>query len=151
MTAQESYDLIKRNWNKIVTKRDIVYVLGDITMEKHQHIAEYLSGLNGQICVIGGNHDYKRCCVEYQRLGIPVMGALEYKGFVCTHIPIHPQEMEFYRGNIHGHIHNQGIIDGLDYKPKTLGDRYYNVNVELHEYTPVLFNEIENYFINLQK
>lgn len=39
MTAQESYDLIKRNWNKVVTKRDIVYVLGDITMEKPMRVA----------------------------------------------------------------------------------------------------------------
>ena len=150
MTAQESYDIIKRNWNKAVTKRDVVYILGDITMEKHQHIAEYLSGLNGQICVIGGNHDFKRCCVEYQRLGLPVMGVLEYKGFFCTHVPIHPRELDFCRGNIHGHIHKKGTIDGWECNPQSLGERYYNVNCEFHDYTPVPFSVIEDYFINLK-
>lgn len=145
MTADESYDLIRHNWNKVVTKRDLVYVLGDITMEKHQHIEAFLSGLNGQICIIGGNHDYKRCCKEYQRLGIPVMGVLEYKGFMCTHIPIHPRELQFCRGNIHGHIHAKDT-NSLNY----VGDRYFNVNIELHNYTPVLFDDIEKYFINLK-
>lgn len=43
----------------------------------------------------------------------------------------------------------KGIIDGWEYNPQSLGERYFNVNTEFHNYTPVLFDEIEQYFINL--
>lgn len=146
MSAAESTELIVKKWNSVVHKRDVVYVLGDLTMEKHSPIESLIKRLNGRIVVVGGNHDTSRCCKEYARLGITVMGVLEYKGFICTHIPIHPNELEFCRGNIHGHIHKQGVIEGFEYNPKQLGNDYYNVNVEFHDYTPVPFTEIEKHF-----
>lgn len=148
MTAEESDKLIIDNWNKVVTKRDVVYVLGDITMENQNDIPKYISQLNGRIVLIGGNHDTKQCCDVYRKLGITVMGCLKYKGFICTHIPVHPYELEhedgqLFRGNIHGHIHKSGIIDGEEYTPKTdYGPLYYNVNIELHDYTPIAFDDL---------
>lgn len=148
MSSDVSDYIITKNWNNTISKRDTVYVLGDITMEKPTDIQKYISNLNGNICIIGGNHDTKRCCKEYMKLGIPVMGALEYKGFICTHIPIHESEVVNYRGNIHGHIHLHKTADGHDvYKPEELGKKYYNVNIELHSYFPVPFEEIEKEFI----
>ena len=38
MSVEESDNLIISNWNKIVRKKDVVYILGDITMEKPQLI-----------------------------------------------------------------------------------------------------------------
>lgn len=143
MTAQESDELIIHNWNKAVTKRDKVYVLGDFTMEKHYDIERILKQLKGDIVLVGGNHDVLRCSKEYMRLGVPVMGCLQYKGFFCTHIPIHPRELDFCRGNIHGHLHLGGAIDEYgDYSPYALGQGYYNVNTELNNYTPILFDDI---------
>ena len=148
MTAEESDQLIIDNWNKVVTKRDLVYVLGDITMENQNDIPKYISQLNGRIVLIGGNHDTKQCCDVYRKLGITVMGCLEYKGFICTHIPIHPYELQqegrqIARGNIHGHVHKAGIIEGEEYTPKTdYGPLYYNVNIELHNYTPIAFDDL---------
>lgn len=148
MTAEESDKLIIDNWNKVVTKRDLVYVLGDITMENQNDIPKYISQLNGRIVLIGGNHDTKQCCDVYRKLGITVMGCLKYKGFICTHIPVHPYELEqegiqLLRGNIHGHVHRSGIIDGEEYTPKTdYGPLYYNVNTELHNYTPIAFDDL---------
>ena len=84
MTSEESDKLIIDNWNKVVTKRDLVYVLGDITMENQNDIPKYISQLNGRIVLVGGNHDTKQCCDVYRKLGITVMGCLEYKGFICT-------------------------------------------------------------------
>ena len=148
MTVEESDKLIIDNWNKVVTKRDLVYVLGDITMENQNDIPKYVKQLNGRIVLVGGNHDTKQCCDVYRKLGITVMGCLKYKGFMCTHIPIHPCELEqgdkqLFRGNIHGHIHRAGEIDGINYSPKTdYGPLYYNVNTELHNYTPVAFDDL---------
>lgn len=131
---EETDSLIINNWNNLITKRDIVYVLGDITMEKHSTLEYYLSQLRGEIRVIGGNHDTHQSCKELKRLGITVMGCLEYGGFICTHIPIHPHELnDFYRGNIHGHIHDTSI---------NLGPDYINVTCEHINYTPITLEEI---------
>ena len=147
----ESNELIIKNWNNIVTKRDIVYILGDITMEKHHNISFFMKQLNGQKVIVAGNHDVLRCCKEFQSLKIPVMGVLQYKGFLCTHIPIHPTQLTGFIGNIHGHIHLSGIIDGIgEYMPPKLEGPYYNVNTEFHNYTPVLFDDIKQYFIENQ-
>lgn len=142
MSPVESDRLIIDNWNKVVTKRDVVYVLGDITMENQNIIPEYIKQLNGRIIIVGGNHDNRQCCDVYRKLGISVMGTLEYKGFVCTHIPVHPLELEkegrqLYRGNIHGHIHIYKGKAKDDY-----GSLYYNVNTELHNYTPIAFDDL---------
>ena len=37
-----------------------------------------------------------------------------------------------------------------EYDPQALGERYFNVNTEFHNYTPVLFDKIEQYFIKLK-
>ena len=135
--------LIIENWNKTVNKRDIVYVLGDITMEDHNSIGSYLSQLKGVIRVVGGNHDTLKCCKSISGMGITVMGCLLYKGFICTHIPIHPHELHGrFRGNIHGHIHNQSI---------DLGEDYFNVVCERIGYTPMLFDDIVERFTKKRK
>lgn len=147
MTADESNELIISNWNKVITKKDVIYILGDFTMEKHQDIKNLMSRLKGQKIIIGGNHDDRRCCKEYQKLGITVMGILQYKGFLFTHIPVHPTQLYGFKGNIHGHIHLSGIIKDVGiYDPPHLGYPYYNVNCEFHNYTPILFDDIVKWF-----
>ena len=147
MSSEESDELIIKNWNSVVTKRDIVYVLGDIVMEDYKLLESYIKRLNGTIIVVGGNHDTKKCCRELQRLGIIVMGCASYKGYLLTHIPIHTTQLKHTRGNIHGHIHTMGTIDGEEYLPETeLGPFYYNVNIELHNYTPIPFEVVEKEF-----
>lgn len=137
MDAEESDELIIKNWNKTITKNDKVYILGDITVGNHKAIADYLKQLKGNIAIVGGNHDNLKCCKEIIKLGIPIMGVLEYKGFICTHVPIHPFELERYKGNIHGHLHLGNYV---------LPDKYYNVNTEFYNYTPVSFEDIVKNF-----
>ena len=138
MSSDDFDRLIISRWNGTIGKKDIVYVLGDVTMENHKLVAGYLSQLNGIIRVVGGNHDTRQCCDAIRDMGITIMGCLEYKGFICTHIPIHPHELDgYYRGNIHGHIHNPDI---------DFGENYFNVCCERIGYTPMLFDEIEAKF-----
>lgn len=147
MTPEECDALIIKNWNQTVKKKDKVFILGDITMEKPNLIKEYLPKLNGFKHIVLGNHDYKSAKTILDIADCKVSGPIQYKGFFLTHIPIHPSQLDFCRGNIHGHIHNKGIIDGFEYNPiQNLGPGYYNANIEFHDYKPVNFEKILQYF-----
>lgn len=144
MSVEEHDNLIITNWNKIINKRDITYIIGDFVLEKPNLIEKYISQLNGEIRIIGGNHDTIKCCKEFSRLGIVTLGCLEYKGFIITHIPINKKELLRWKsfgqsniGNIHGHIHND-----------TLGYPYYNVCCERVNYTPQTLEQIIQQYKN---
>ena len=142
MSIDECHNKIITNWNKIVNKKDLVYVLGDVTMENPKYV-DILKQLHGIIYVIGGNHDTRKCCQALNSLGIPVMGCMDYKGFLVTHVPVIGSEL-YGRGNIHGHIHSFNTTN-----IHSCGQRYYNVNCEYHNYTPVPFETIRDYFDEL--
>lgn len=142
MTIEENNNLIINNWNKTVKKQDTIFILGDITLDNPTIISEILPKLKGSKIIIGGNHDTKRCCNEFVKLGIPVLGCLDYKEFVLTHIPIrHEETMYDCVANIHGHIHIMRTRDIHLY-----GQKYYNVNCEFHNYTPVSLDTIREHY-----
>lgn len=149
MPPEESDALIIENWNKVVRNKtenhpgDKVYILGDISLAKPELI-EKVKLLNGEIVVVGGNHDSEECCRKLNELGITVVGCVERKGYLLTHVPIHPSQLEHIKGNIHGHIHLKA--EGgpkMNHARMVIDDaRYYNINIELHNYTPILFDKV---------
>ena len=123
---------IIKMWNSVINKRDTVYVLGDITMER-THPYELLKRLNGVINVVLGNHDYKNHSKELLNYVNTVAGMVDYKGFILTHCPIHPSQLEHrYIKNIHGHVHSNSLDD----------NRYINVCCEVVDYKPVLISQL---------
>lgn len=143
MTMEESNEYIVKQWNSVVSKRDIVYVLGDIVREDSSYL-HWLDKLNGTIYVVGGNHDDRKVCKKLRELGITVLGCLKYRGFICTHIPVHPSELREHRANIHGHLHR--LYYGKESNIHELGILYYNVNCEHHDYKPVNIEDIIKYY-----
>lgn len=118
-------------WNKVVSKKDTVLLLGDITMEKK---APYvlLNELNGYKKVILGNHDQPQHVPELLKYVNSVCGLMKYKGVLFSHCPIHESELTHVGNNIHGHVHE-----------KTLPDkRYINVSCEVLDFTPVLLESL---------
>jgi len=119
---------VMEQWNKTVTKRDKVYVLGDacFTMEAIEDIGK----LNGTKILIRGNHDNLNTRV-YLKVFKEVEGIVRYKHAWLTHAPIHPDEL---RGkiNIHGHVHYANIDD----------NRYENVCLENVNYKPIEWFEL---------
>ena len=134
-SAEEQDELIIKNWNNQVSKRDVVYLLGDITMEKGDY--SILGKLNGHKRVVGGNHDMPQHSKRLMEYVESISGMIKYKGFALTHCPIHESEIHRFRANIHGHIHEE-IID--DY-------RYINVCAEVIDYTPILFTEVVDQYL----
>lgn len=114
-------------------RRSKLWVLGDIAFSARG--IEILKALpSTQVVAVLGNHDKlpaSRCLDVFD----DVHGALKYKGWWVTHIPIHPQEMYRCKGNIHGHIHKGAATPELPLP-------YFNVNWDFHR-GPVAFEEID--------
>lgn len=103
-------------WNTVVLKRDIVYVLGDVCFDKKY--LHYLKQMNGQKNLILGNHDEFNLDI-YKNYFNNIHGFKRYKGYWLSHAPIHTEELRGF-DNIHGHVHSYTLKDR----------RYINVSVE---------------------
>lgn len=142
-------DYLIRQWNKTVHKKDITYILGDVTMESEEFYKQ-LDYLNGRKIVVLGNHDLHQHTRELLNHVESVAGMVDYKGFCLTHAPIHPSEISFYRGNIHAHIH-ENKLEHLTVKDRysninylnTTG-KYFNVDAKLIDFKPKTIEELLN-------
>ena len=60
-TIEEHDEAIIQNWNSVVTKSDLVYILGDVSLGCPQEkLIDYFKRLNGAKHLIIGNHDRKK-------------------------------------------------------------------------------------------
>ena len=141
-------DKIITNWNNTVKKGDDVYVVGDFAFfnaSSFKHI------LNGNLIFIKGNHDkpnlsrMTHCFIQY---GGKYLQLVHNK---CDAI----DEGDYI---IHGHNHNKPDLNipiittegfyGSGY-PEYTEMNCYNVNTELHNYTPVniktILKQLENH------
>ena len=128
----EHDEFIISQWNKVVLKKDTVWILGDITMEKSSHY-HLLSRLNGYKKAVLGNHDQPHHVPELLKYVNSVCGMTKLKGFILTHAPIHDSELGRFGKNIHGHVHENSLDD----------DRYINVSCENINYTPILIDSLK--------
>ena len=148
--AEEQDEFLIQEWNKVVSKRDTTYIVGDITMEKSLDYYK-LDQLNGRKIVVLGNHDRHQDIKQLLMYVDGVAGAVDYKGFIITHVPIHPNEVQFYRGNIHAHIHhlnrleeaivNDSYLDDGS-KPAPTLNKYFNVDAHLIGYQPLSLDDL---------
>ena len=147
-SAKEHDEHIISQWNKKVNKRDVVWILGDVTMESSKSYP-LLNRLNGMKKVVLGNHDRPSDIPELLKYVQAVAGIIRYKGLWLTHCPVHELEFRVPR-NIHGHIHEEKIMttkwvdewmNGMSYTIVP-DDRYHCVSCEHVDYTPVTLEEL---------
>ena len=143
-TEQDEY--IVKQWNSVVTMRDLTYILGDITMESSKFY-HTVGQLNGRKIVIGGNHDKPGHTKELLKYVESIGGMIQYKGIFLTHCPVHPMEMKYrIKHNIHGHIHEKLVekdfyLFGFKVFSR-LDTRYHCVSCEHIDYTPKTLKEL---------
>ena len=125
---EDHREYIKKCWNDTISKRDVVWVLGDVIFK--EELIPFLDQLKGSKRLILGNHDLE--ARHYIGHADFVGGMARYKGFWLTHCPIHPQELRGHF-NIHGHVHGQTLYDR----------RYFNACPENHGYSPISFDTIK--------
>jgi calcineurin-like phosphoesterase family protein len=124
-TTPEEHDAwIIDQINSVVTKHDLLYILGDVAFNlEHLKLLKRLRVK--QLVLAKGNHDannYRHYLPYFQEM----VGILSYRGtFWMSHAPVHPQELRG-RYNIHGHVHQNSILlDGIP------DPRYINACVEM--------------------
>lgn len=145
-TVEEHDEHIIAKWNSAVHKRDLTYILGDVTMEKEESYP-LLDRLNGRKIVVMGNHDRRQDVEAILKHVDGVAGMVQYKGLILTHCPIHPMELDYrFPKNIHGHIHANIVMKPVyeyGYRVEPIPDeRYVCVSCEQVDYTPKTLIEL---------
>lgn len=161
--ARDYAEKITATWNDVVKPDDTVYILGDISRDYPETGVQWIhKHFNGFKVLIPGNHDSFAACQLFQmdpKCAVRIPGTMGTifetdagKRIILTHYPVHPDELRFFDGNIHGHIH--APIPAIGYNPihwpdadcepgRTSGSRYFNANMEFHNYMPVPLGIIE--------
>lgn len=164
-TIEEHDQALIDNWNSVVKAGDLVYVLGDFSIETSiDKIREPLSKLNGMKHLILGNHDRKKIHAQLKNenlwQSIREYGSIKFdavdgkKVFVrMMHFPILEFDGAFknHRPNekyIHayGHIHDANNYDEIY---KSLGFPAVHIGVDTSDtfpntkaYTPIRIEDV---------
>jgi calcineurin-like phosphoesterase family protein len=118
-----------RRYNQVIRNEDTVYFLGDVTMNT-KHLERVMPILPGRKILVRGNHDTGKLS-QYSKWFTDARACDIKDGVILTHIPIHPDCMSRWRGNIHGHLHHRHLPDA----------RYVCVSVEQTGYAPMLLDK----------
>lgn len=128
-------DTLVNNWNSLVSPKDRIYVLGDVAFNNRN--IETVARCNGRKVLVRGNHDELKLS-KYSQFFDDIRGIVVKRGFVLTHVPVHPDCLARWGVNIHGHLHANVIrtTNGLP------DPRYKCVSVEQTDFKPVQLQEL---------
>jgi len=130
-SLEEMHNTFITNWNSVVGESDLVLHLGDVAFSG-QAMDIIMPQLNGVKRLIRGNHD-RFSEGRYRRFFNRIEGCYIRDNYAFTHVPIHPDCLTRWKGNIHGHLHANLIND-----PK-----YFNASCEQINYTPINFEDVK--------
>lgn len=166
----EHDQLVKENWNRVVTNADNVYILGDIgkigNNQDTERLIEIMATLKGRKTLIVGNHDVLKD-IRLKQLFVEICDYKEitdnFNGMshklVLSHYPILMWNGQ-HKGVIHlyGHVHMSDEWDvykhSLEYLNNYFADKTlkgytdcpeakaYNVGAVLLDWTPRTLKEI---------
>lgn len=131
-SVAEMDEAMVSRWNAVVRPQDHVYHLGDVSMRR-EHLAT-VGRCNGHKRLVRGNHDIFRT-KDYLKYFDEIYGLRVLDKILFSHIPVHPESLGRFDANVHGHVH--GLPQG------TYGPRYYNVSVEVLDYTPISLEDLK--------
>lgn len=137
-TIEEHDSALIDNWNSVVNDKDLVYVLGDFTMNPRCIIMGTL--LKGRKKLVLGNHD-TGSIQQYIDAGFESLhGSIELvkRKIIMSHIPVHRGQVVRYSGGcIHGHLHDHQVLreDGV------VDEKYLCVSAEHTAFTPLKLEE----------
>lgn len=132
-TSDEMDAAMIENWNRVVAKRDQVFLLGDVSMRPFEQTCEILNALNGKITLVLGNHDKRGKMEKTGRFELVSPYPILFdEFFLLSHEPIFVNEQCPFC-NVHGHTHLNRFANTL---------LHVNVSAECIDYTPIAYEEI---------
>lgn len=138
--VEEMDETLIANWNDTVAQDDRVYLLGDVAFHPRVFRA-VIPRLKGRICLVPGNHEPPQMR-KYFDLFDDVRGYVVKKGFIMSHIPIHPGSLSRWALNIHGHLHANVVMVDPEHSFNMRDPRYFCACVEQIDYRPKLLDDI---------
>lgn len=148
--AAQMNDFMVTAWNETVRPNDKVYLLGDVAM-RTKHLDDVMPLLHGDLVLIKGNHDIFKPNV-YRKYFRDVRAYHVMNGCLLSHIPIHKSSIGRFGCNIHGHTHQNQVVDvTYEIDPGDLKTRhrvvkvdpdYICVSVEQTDFKPILFEKV---------
>lgn len=131
-SLDEMHNIMIHNWNSVVRPCDTVYHLGDVVINRKW--LWIMEKLNGKKRLVRGNHDIFSTA-DFLKHFDEIYGvrAFPEKGVILSHIPLHPDSLDRWKYNIHGHTHSR-VVKLPNGSPDK---RYICVSVEHTNYAPV--------------
>lgn len=156
-SAEDMDEALIKNWNDVVRDQDKVYVLGDVVINRKA--LQTLKCLRGDKVLVKGNHDIFRLN-EYTEVfrDIRAYHVMAKEKAILSHIPIHPQSLERWNVNVHGHLHTNIVttVQQVLVNPGERGShleyvaipdhRYLCVSMEHINYTPISWEDCKKRF-----
>lgn len=136
-SVEHMNDAIIKNWNSVVSNRDKVYVLGDVSFANKEDTKGIITQLNGSKTLIIGNHD-KPITQYWLDIGFKEVSKypILYKDFIImSHEP-----PEYIPGSspykyIYGHVHSTDMY-------RTVTKNSACVSIERWGYAPVELSKL---------
>ncbi len=125
-------------YNELVSDSDRVYILGDVAFSA-ANMRAAISRMKGRKVLVPGNHEPPKMR-KYFDLFDDVRGYVVKKGFIMSHIPIHPGSLSRWQLNIHGHTHNNVVMS--ESLLPFADERYYCACVERTNFRPIELDQI---------
>lgn len=132
--TEEMDKAIIKNWNEVVSNKDLVIHLGDVALCGKERFRQIMSQLNGRKMLIRGNHDnwtdefYREAGFEY----VSRYPIVWNEFYILSHAPLQVFQNVPYK-NIFGHVHNDPLYQDTANRQC--------VCVERTNYCPVLLSE----------
>lgn len=130
-SIQEMDETIIYNWNHVVKKEDVGYILGDFAFGNP---IDYYKRLNGIVYIVPGSHDRKLKKLD-QRFILPPLYTLKYNKqiVVLCHYALRTFYHSYYGAfNLYGHSHGRLTSIG----------RSMDVGVDTNDFYPYSYDEI---------
>lgn len=130
--------------NKVVKPSDKWYCLGDVTF--HNKYLHLVGRMNGEKVLIKGNHDDLKLS-QYIPYFYDIRACHVLDKLLLTHIPVHPDSLNRWGCNVHGHLHSNRVTKFFG---GSIDERYQNVSMEqLDDYTPISLEQLKLRLKNL--
>ena len=142
--VDEMNSALLKNWNRVVTPKDSVYVIGDFALCRHEVANAFARGLNGTKFLVAGNHDFSNR--KKYGAGAPANGPFQWVKDLAE-IDVNGQKIvmchyalltwnKSHRGSwmLHGHSHGS--------LPDDKHARRIDVGVDCNDFTPLSFEQV---------